>query len=205
MRTEHIVALGLCMGLAFVQPATGQTSYSCKSPQGTPYRSAVPCPSPKQPPFIYYGPAQRPSTGNSNYIPRTEKPAEELAFMSPRCASMLEGIRTSSVRGVNAQTQTELRQEFDLVCRDDRNRARKAFQLQKEERNRQVQQTQQQEESQKIASQQDQQRLLNQCAEMRRAIYRRKNQPNQSEGERQDLEMFEERFYQRCAQKPAVP
>jgi hypothetical protein len=134
-----------------------------------------------------------------------EKPADELPYMSPQCARMLEGVRTGPARGVSGTTQMELQQAFEQQCGEDRREARRRFQLDRSENNKKMQEERQTRELAQVRSKEEEQRLMSQCAEMRLSIARRQSKPDMSDGERHDLALFSERFQQRCKKGAATP
>lgn len=99
--------------------------------------------------------------------------------MSPKCATLQEGIRTAPNRGLSSATVRELRLTFGRECGDEQSNALRAA--------RQGQR-----------SQEDIDRYRQQCAEMRLSIHRRKQRPNPTEGELRDLALFENRYQTRC-------
>lgn len=194
------VALLLC-ALVAPWPALAQTSYACTTARGESYRSLNPCPRVQPPGLIHYAPTSPGPSSHQAPVQRIERAGDELGYMSPKCATLQDGIRTAPNRGLSATTIREMRQNFDRECSEERreamNAARKNQQLD-EKRRREEQEVAQ---LQKLRSVEDQERYRQQCAEMRLSIQRRKQRVNPTEGELSDLALFEERYQSRC--KPA--
>ena len=131
-------------------------------------------------------------------MPQVERAGEEQAYMSPKCATLQEGIRTAPNRGLSSATIRELRQTFDRECRDDRRNALRALRKDQREQEKQAENEQELAMQQKLRSQEDEDRFRRQCAEMRLAIHRRKQRANPTEGELRDLQLFEDRYQSRC-------
>jgi hypothetical protein len=178
--------------------------YTCSASNGVRYQSRSPCPAAaKPPPFTYHGPKPVRPTYRSPATPSVQRAGEELAYMSPRCASMQEAIRTAPARSIDSLTVRDLRRNFDLECQDERQRALQQLSSEKRETRQQADERIKAEKRQAIEARQDHQKLFEQCAEMRRSIQQRKQRPSLSEGEMRDLALFQDRYQQRCVQTAA--
>lgn len=178
--------------------------YSCTTSNGTRYSSRTPCPtSAKPPPFTYHGPKPVRPTYRGPATPSVQRAGEELAYMSPRCASMQEAIRTAPARSIDSLTVRDLRRNFDLECQDERQRALQQLSSHKRESRREAEDKLRAEREQALEARQSNQKLMEQCAEMRRSLQQRKQRPVLSEGETRDLALFQDRYQQRCVQTAA--
>ncbi|MGM9425123.1 hypothetical protein [Hydrogenophaga sp. MI9] len=179
-------------------PALAETTYACKTDRGVAYRSNSPCPWAQKTELRYFGPVAQPPVSNRP-IQRVERAGEELKYLSPRCQTMKEGIRTAPNRGLSASTVQELRQNFERDCADENmqaiNKARNDQYAQKSQQREASAEEQQRE----MLAKADQDRVRQQCSEMRLSIQNRKQRPNPTEGELKDLERFEQRFQERCS------
>ena len=193
----RIAAVACLAGLA-VTPCQAQYNI-CQSANGTAYRSTSPCPpvTPSSPTLVYRGPVDNGSSQQS-YTPSIGKAGEELRYMSAECASMQEAIRTAPARGIGASTQSELRRNFNEKCSEERSRATRQLYEEKSEKRRQADSERQAEQKQTVAAQNAEKQRFAHCAEMRKSINDRKAKPNPTEGERNDLARFEERYQERC-------
>lgn len=191
-------ALVLC-GLAVAHaPALAQTTYACKDSRGQSYRSLNPCPQAQKSGLIHYGPQAQPEPRYQPPVQRIERAGEELSYMSPKCATLQDGIRTAPNRGLSPNTIRELRQTFERECGDERRDALRAARKDQREQEKLKEREQEMALQQKQRSQEDIDRYRQQCAEMRLSIHRRKQRPNPTEGDLRDLALFEERYQSRC-------
>lgn len=189
----------LTLGLmtAWSASAWGQI-YNCTSSGGIRYQSRSPCPVGSKPPGItYHGPTSAPPTRSPVPVPRA---GDELAYMSSKCSSMQEAIRTAPARGIDSLTIRELRRNFDIECQEERSRALQQLSASKREKRKQVDEQMREENLQKVHTRETEQKLMDQCAEMRRSLHQRKQRPINNEGESRDLMLFEERYTLRCVQ-----
>jgi hypothetical protein len=178
--------------------------YTCTTSSGARYQSRSPCPAgTKPPPFTYHGPAPVRPNSRSSSTASLPRAGEELAYMSPRCASMQEAIRTAPARSIDSLTVRDLRRNFDLECQDERQRALQRLSSDKREARQQADERFKAEQRQQADARQSSQKLMEQCAEMRRALHQRQQRPSLSEGEVRDLALFQDRYQQRCVQTAA--
>ncbi|RYF27284.1 MAG: hypothetical protein EOO23_08055, partial [Comamonadaceae bacterium] len=126
MRTalKFLVCAGL-IGSAVA--AHAQFRYTCTI-NGRTVSSSSPCPSTTAP--TYYGPppAER-SSGNYNnsYTPPTPRIAEappQMKYLSARCSSLNDALRTAPARGLKPETVETMRKNYDNECREEEMEAR---------------------------------------------------------------------------------
>ncbi|MBA4213612.1 MAG: hypothetical protein C0449_11075 [Polaromonas sp.] len=190
--------MSACSSAAWAQ------AYTCTTSSGSRYLSKLPCPAgAKPPPFTYHGPKPVRPNSRSPAPASLQRAGDELAYMSPRCASMQEAIRTAPARSIDSLTVRDLRRNFDLECQDERQRALQKLSSDKRERRQQTDERLKAEEQQQVEMRQSNQKLMEQCAEMRRSLQQRQQRPSLSEGEVRDLTLFQDRYQQRCVQTAA--
>lgn len=193
--------LTILLGLATVLPAASWAqTYNCSTPGGVRYQSTKPCRAGHTPGITYYGPKVASQNNRKTTPVPLARAGDELTYMGPKCASMQEAIRTAPARSIDAATVRELRRNFEIECRDEQQQAMQKLNADKREKRNQAHEREKEESRQKSDAQQAQKKLMDQCAEMRRAIHLRKQRPTTSEGEARDLQLFEERYQLRCVQ-----
>ncbi|MCW5644830.1 MAG: hypothetical protein KIT63_22235 [Rhodoferax sp.] len=185
------IALFFVLAMAFLSAGVqAQTRYVCTI-NGTTYQSTRPCPGGGN--ITTYGPsASRPSP--EPRVPRIGQAPANLKYLSPRCASLNDALRTAQARGLKYDTIARMQQEYRQECaesereanalmsqerRDDRDRlneARKAQALNKERTQLQQQQ----------------------CDESKRILFKKRARTDLSDGEKADLRRFEENYRSRC-------
>lgn len=203
IRVKLMVGSLLQAGILFLgaapASAPAQTTYACKTPSGIAYRSSRPCPRETQPPpMVYYGPTAKPQHNTPRPPPKVERAGDEINYMSAKCASMQDGIRTGPARGLSRETIAEARRTFELECGSERQRASRQMQDDKREKEQQAEREQELAQQRKFESSAAEERFRNQCAEMRMSIRSRKQRANPTEGELRDLALFESRYEDRC-------
>ncbi|WP_439520223.1 hypothetical protein [Hydrogenophaga sp.] len=198
---RHAWRLSLLLGLQAALPsASWAQTYNCSTPSGTRYQSTKPCRAGHTPGITYYGPKVAPQSNRKSTPVPLPRAGDELTYMGPKCASMQEAIRTAPARSIDAVTVRELRRNFDIECREEHQQALQKLNADKREKRNQAHEREKEEGRQKSDAQQAEKKLMDQCAEMRRAIHLRKQRPTNSEGEARDLQRFEERYQLRCVQ-----
>jgi flagellar motility protein MotE (MotC chaperone) len=127
-----------------------------------------------------------------------QPPAEELKYMSSKCASMLEAQRTASNTVRYLPSFQEMQQNYQRECGDNQSAARQRLYEDK----RQLQQDKARENREQVVRQLQSENEVklksSQCLEMRSALEARKKRPNPTEGELRDIGLFEERYKARC-------
>lgn len=193
-----LVSLTL-MGLV----AQAQVRYTCRFGGGY-YQSAQPCPggsdnstgnntSNGSVGLVYRAPVTPPSRYETAQARIAEAPAT-LRYLSPRCASLSDAIRTAPARGLKYDTINELHREYRRECAEDENEAQQRLSQERRE------QSQQQREA-KAASQAEQERAkikAQQCGESKRILLTKRARTDLTEGEKADLKRFEENYLARC-------
>lgn len=175
------------------QPCTGREvveRYTCTS-NGRTYASSHPCPSSG---MVYYGPATT-SPSSESRIAKIDQAPDTLKYLSPRCASLNDAIRTAPARGLKYETISEMRKEYEQQCSDNEKDAHD--QMSRERRENKKQMT----EASK-ADQADRERAniqAQQCGESKRILFAKRARTDLTAGEKADLQRFEENYRSRCS------
>ena len=187
-----ISMLLLAGGLGMSLPAAAQYSYTCRLSNGNYVQSDRPCSNNTG--LTYYPPVSPPPTSNT-YIPKASPPPNYLQYMNPRCSAMNDAVRTSSVRGLSYQASSDLRRNYQLECAEDENEARSRLYKEKGDARRAEKDAKQSAQ----AMQQQSQMAQQQCDESKRIIASKKRRTDLNEGERAELQRFEENIRARCS------
>lgn len=175
------------------------TVYTCKREGVGSYRSASPCPRENNA-LVHYGPrdnAYTPPAGSSP-LPAMAAAGEELKYLSARCSSMAEGLRTGPAMGVKSDTLHALRREFVEKCGDEYHEAWRRLHEEKAGRRKAEIDARQQARQQSESARKSEETRYAHCAEMRHSIANRKARPQLTEGEQKDLARIEERYQALC-------
>jgi hypothetical protein len=187
-----LTCAGMALALSMVTaPAQAQARYTCRLPNGSVTISDRPCGS-SSPGLVYYGPTEQRSAPSS--IPKAAEAPEHLKYMSARCASMSDAVRTAGVRGLKHEASAELQRNYYKECGDNERDAQ--AQLYAERRGLVV--AKQQEKMADAHRQRQGQLQQQQCDESRRILATKRKRTDLSDGEKADLLRFEENFRARC-------
>jgi hypothetical protein len=191
-----IHALILLVLTAWLGQVHGQT-YQCKRNNGTTYLTNKPCPPPG---LVYYGPSETGTSSRSDTSYTRAQPAgQELKYLSPECSRLSEGIRTAAVRGVKYDAVQSSQKEFYEKCSEELSEARQKLNSEKNEKKMLEQEGKKTTQLQAALSKEDEARKFRQCAEMRGALANRKAKANPTDGEKNDITVFEQRYRDRCS------
>ncbi|RYX90510.1 MAG: hypothetical protein EOO28_29285 [Comamonadaceae bacterium] len=187
VKFKFMLALAVVLAAAGVQ---AQTRYTCRTQSGISYQSSASCP----PGIVYYGPT---ATGQaySAPLPSTGQAPSNLKYLSPRCASLNDAIRTAPARGLKYETIGEMRREYSRECAESES---EAYSKLSDDRRAQ----QQQRSEARNAEKADRERASlreQQCGESKRILLSKRSRTDLTEGERAELRRFEENYRSRCA------
>ena len=188
--TPLLSLLLLTVGLVISLPASAQ--YTCQLSNGNYVQSNRPCSSNTG--LTYYPPITPPPTA-STYIPKASPSPDYLQYMSPRCSSMNDAIRTSGVRGLNYQASAELQRNYQRECAEDESEARSRQYKERGDARKAERDAKQSAQT----VQQQTQMAQQQCDESKRIIASKKRRTNLTEGERGELQRFEENIRAHCS------
>jgi hypothetical protein len=167
-----------------------QTRYNCRLPDGRAYTSDKACANQG---MVYYGPQPDRNTQPS-YIPKVGEAPEYLKYMSPKCSSMHDAIRTSAVRGVKYEVTAETSKNYQRECSEDEQQARSRYSQDRGDKQKVKQDIKREQElnvsNTKINEQQ--------CGESKRILYAKRARTDLNDGEKNDLKRFEENYKARC-------
>ena len=188
--TPLLSLLLLTVGLVTSLPASAQ--YTCQLSNGNYVQSNRPCSNNAG--LTYYPPinTQAPS---STYIPKASPSPDYLQYMNPRCSAMNDAIRTSGVRGLNYQASAELQRNYQRECSEDENEARSRYYKERGDARKAESAAKQSAQAMQEQTQMAQQ----QCNESKRIIASKKRRTDLNEGERGELQRFEDNIRARCS------
>jgi len=192
-----LAALG---GLA-PSEASAQTRYTCRDDNGNNYTSFRACPQGMKTTSVSAGPTA--SEYRSERTPSRAQPSapapDHQQYMSERCRTLSDTLRSAYSRGIKADVQSGMRREFERDCRDEESDASSRYHQEQRDARRQRREEDRQQQMAQQASQADEARRGQQCAESRRILHLKKARTDLSEGERSDLKRFEDAYLARCA------
>jgi hypothetical protein len=182
----------LCMGAMLSTQALAQKTYQCRNANGSVYLSDRPCGG--QGGYVYYGPTE-PSQQKQTYIPSVGTAPDHLKYMSPRCASMHDAIRTGPARGLKSETLSTMRRDYQAQCAEDEAEARSQLSREKTD-----QRNEKKAEMRAQANAQNQAKLHEQrCEESKRILVTKRARTDLTEAERAELQRFEANYRSRCS------
>ena len=181
----------ICFGVAVLVStgALAQARYSCRTPGGSLYFSDMPCTG-----QLVFGGAPTPPSPPPTYHPGVGQAPGHLQYMSPRCASLNDALRTAPARGLKSDTINTMRRDYQAECGENESEARSHY---SRDASGQRQQKNAERQAQVVA--QNQARLREQqCEESKRILITKRNRPDLNEGERAELKRFEDNYRARC-------
>jgi hypothetical protein len=171
-------------------------NYQCKRNNGSTYQTNRPCP---EAGMVYYGPTENNTSSRSDTTYSRLQPAgQELQYLSPECSRLSEGVRTAPARGVKSDVIQATQKEFYEKCSDELTEARQKLNSSKSEKKTAELEDKKSTQHQVALSKEDEARKFRQCAEMRGALNNRKAKANPTDGEKNDVLVFEQRYRDRC-------
>lgn len=192
-------------GSLWASGAGAQTRYHCRDSNGQTFVLSRPCPPDTRTTAAVAGPAPSSqssypsySRSSSSTLSAPRDVPEHHQYMSSRCRSLDESIRSAYRRGTKPDVVEGMRREYRRDCSEQESEA--YSQISSERRSR-SKERREEEKSERLAAQmskEQEDRYLQQCAESRRILNVKKARTDLSEGERNDLKRFEEAFIARC-------
>jgi hypothetical protein len=143
--------------------------------------------------MVYYPPAPE----QHRYVapaPGVGEAPSNLKYLSPRCASLNDAIRTGPARGLNYDTLGRMRKDYSRECAESEGEAQTRM---SEERRDQAQQR----NEARNADRQERDRASareQQCGESKRILVTKKQRTDLTEGEKAELRRFEDNYRSRC-------
>jgi len=174
-----------CSGREVVQ------RYTCTGSNGRSYASSQPCPSNG---MVYYGPASNSSSSYEPTIPKVDQAPATLKYLSPRCASLNDAIRTAPARGLKHDVIKQMRKEYDDECSESERQADAQLSKDRKDKTKQISDATQAERADKERAALREQ----QCGESKRILFAKRARTDLTEGEKADLRRFEDNYRSRC-------
>lgn len=123
---------------------------------------------------------------------------DESQYLSADCARMHDAIRHANRQTATSRGLSDLRRTFAEQCAVEVERAR--YRVREDKRKRWEAEWQVKAQSERQARQEVQaaEMLSAQCQEMKQALENRRKRTGSSAGEQRDLQLFEQRYQERC-------
>jgi len=201
MKRVFVLMVVVC-GALWASGVAAQTRYHCRDANGNSFVLSRPCPSDTRTTAAVAGPVPSYQSSYSRSSPvavrvQSEAPAHHQ-YMSARCRSLDDNIRSAYSRRIAADVVAGMRREYERDCREQE---RDAYsQISSERRSRDKERREEEKSAQLVeqVSREQEERFLQQCAESRRILNAKRARTDLTEGERNDLRRFEENFIARC-------
>lgn len=195
----RFVALALAAALSASASAATAPEYHCNG-DGISWTSSRPCEGTHRSELRGLG-GGTPQPSPAREMPGTAslaKAPDYLPYMSVECAQLNDAIRTGPTRGLGFGPMAELRADYQKRCAENESLARRQLQdadAQQRERQRDQRDALQAEKSRAAASSE-------QCYEMLRILHgKRQRIASMNDGERADLQRFEDNYKARCPRR----
>jgi hypothetical protein len=188
VKTAYFIALTAIV-FAATPAAQAQSRYAC-TVNGRTVISTQPCPSSG---IVYYGPAPAKPVYEAPLPPSRPAPVV-LRYLSPRCASLNDALRTAGTRGLKYDTVNQMQREYAEQCSENESEAYSQIAQERKDNKKKLTES-------KEAERLDQERSAiqqQQCAESKRILYNKRARKDLTEGEKADLQRFEDNFHNRC-------
>ena len=113
------VKILVCVGMVgSAVAAHAQLRYTCTQ-NGQTYSSGSPCPSTTAPKYYGPPPAERYSNTYTPPPPKIGEAPPQVKYMSARCASLNDALRTAPARGLKYETIATMRRAYEDECREE--------------------------------------------------------------------------------------
>lgn len=117
-----------------------------------------------------------------------------LKYLSPRCASLNDALRTAQSRGLKYDTISQMQREYSQECAESESEANAQLSQDRKDKKEKLIEAKKAESLDKERSLIQQQ----QCDESKRILYNKRARKDLTEGEKADLQRFEENYHSRC-------
>lgn len=193
----RFAALALLAGLSTSAMAAGPVEYRC-SGDGVAWTSSRPCPGARGTELRSLGTAQPQAPSYESSSTTLAKAPEYLPYMSVDCAQLNDAIRTGPARGLKSGPMNDLQADYRRRCSEDEALARGKWQdaqAQERERRNDRQSAVEAAKSRVVSS-------AEQCYEMLRILHgKRQRAASMNDGEKADLQRFEDNYKARCPRR----
>jgi arsenate reductase-like glutaredoxin family protein len=142
---------------------------------------------------VYYGPVPHQQSYEAP-TPKLGQAPANLKYLSPRCASLNDAIRTAQARGLKYDTINQMSREYSQECSESESEASAKMSQERGEKKQQLNEAKQTEKLDKERAAIREQ----QCGESKRILYSKRARTDLTEGEKNDLRRFEENYHSRC-------
>lgn len=193
VRASAVLMAGWCLHVA---AQAQSTLYKCPTGNGYTW-SDRPCAEQGRASIQAYGPVEprMPLLGGTSTSPTLKRAPEHQAYLGARCADLNDALRTAPSRGIKGQTLQDLQDTYRRECAEDEQAAyqqlHRARNEQRELRKAREMADQAQRDAQRIEREQ--------CDEMARILHVRRQKLDQlNDGQRADLQRFQDSYAQRC-------
>jgi hypothetical protein len=188
VRTTYAIIVLAVSWIFTSHDALAQSRYSC-TVSGRTYQSTQPCPNN----FGNYSPTST-QPRSERQMPEIGHAPAHLTFLSPRCASLNDAIRTAPARGLKYDAIGQMQREYREQCAENESEAKVLMQQDiKFKKEKLV-------EAKKAESMNKERSLIQQqeCGESKRFLYGKRSRTDLTDGEKADLRRFEENYLSRC-------
>jgi len=193
----RFLALALVSAAAAPALAAGPVEYHC-SGDGVSWTSSRPCPGAQRNEMRGLGTGQSAPSSDTSVMPSLDKAPAYMPYLSAECAQLNDALRTGPARGLKSGPMAELRADYQRRCSDDEAAARQRLrEAQTQERDRR-----QDQQAAADAERSRAQLSAEQCFEMLRILHgKRQRAGAMSDGEKADLQRFEDNYKARCPRR----
>ncbi len=194
------IALLLALGCWGVD-VQAQIRYHCRDDRGNTFTLSRPCPEGARTTAAVAGPApaqySSPRYDNTPVRSAPEMP-DHHQYMSSRCRTLDENMRSGYSRGIKADVLEGMRREYRRDCREQEQDAQSRLFSERRARDKERREAEKESQMAAEASRAEEARTAQQCAESRRILANKKARTDLTDGEKNDLRRFEEAFLARC-------
>ncbi len=186
MKTAYFIALAAILATG----AQAQSHYAC-TVDGRTVISTQPC---VRSGIVYYGPAPTKPTYEAP-IPPSRPAPNHLQYLNARCASLNDAVRTAATRGLKYDAINQLQRDYSEQCAENEREAYSQISQERKDSKKKLAETIEVEKMEQERSLVRQQ----QCGESKRILYNKRARKDLTDGEKADLQRFEDNYYKRCS------
>ena len=179
-----------------------QTRFHCRDSNGNSFVLSRPCPSDTRTTAAVAEAVPSYQSSYARSSPATVRVQPEAPshhqYMSARCRSLDDNIRSAYSRRIAADVVVGMRREYERDCSEQESDAYSQISSERRSRDKERREEEKSAQLTEQASREQEARFAQQCAESRRILATKKARTDLTEGERNDLRRFEENFIARC-------
>ena len=143
---------------------------------------------------MYYGPTAAKPAYEPPLPPSRPAPVH-LKYLNPRCASLNDAIRTAATRGLKYDTVNQMQREYSELCAENESEAYGQVLQERKDNKEKLAEAKSADKMAQERSQVHQQ----QCSESKRILFNKRARKDLTDGEKADLQRFEDNFRSRCS------